>query len=207
MADTAKKKIVLPGSERIPLSGFQAAAPSDPNEKIEITVTLKPKAPVAVNRKPLSAKEFAARKEPDRNAVQRECAASEECVNRVTQFAKNSNLTVLSADAVKRAVVLSGTVKDFNAAFSTDLRRYEKQTEWYRGRTGPLEIPEELKNDVESVLGLDDRPQAKHAFSEEEDGRSPVFGRRRARVLLRRCSWGSFTNSLLRKMALDSALR
>ncbi len=174
MADTAKKKIVLPGSERIPLSGFQAAAPSDPNEKIEITVTLKPKAPVAVNRKPLSAKEFAARKEPDRNAVQRECAASEECVNRVTQFAKSSNLTVLSADAVKRAVVLSGTVKDFNAAFSTDLRRYEKQTEWYRGRTGPLEIPEELKNDVESVLGLDDRPQAKTHFRRRKTAESSI---------------------------------
>lgn len=174
MATNFKKRMILPGSERRPMAGFRATNSFDPNEKIEITVTLKPKATISLERKPVAAKEFRKRDLRDRASVQRECSASKECVDRVVRFAKENKLEVLATEAVKRSVVLSGTVKDFSSAFSTSLQRYENGNSWYRGRTGPLEIPEELKDDIESVLGLDDRPQAKTHFRRRKQAPSSI---------------------------------
>jgi kumamolisin len=47
-----------------------------------------------------------------------------------------------------------------SAAFATELQRYEHPGGTYRGRTGPLHIPNELDQIVVGVFGLDDRPQA-----------------------------------------------
>jgi kumamolisin len=49
-------------------------------------------------------------------------------------------------------------------AFGVRLDRYEHEGHQYRARTGPIELPSELAQSVEAVLGLDDRPQAKPHF-------------------------------------------
>jgi len=49
-------------------------------------------------------------------------------------------------------------------AFGTDLHRYDYPGGSYRGREGPVFVPEGLSRIVEAVLGLDDRPQLRPHF-------------------------------------------
>jgi kumamolisin len=71
-----------------------------------------------------------------------------------------------------------------NKAFGVELKQYEHPTAGrYRGRTGPIHIPENLKDQIEGVFGLDNRPQA-----------MPHFRRRRPRTGARpRTAGTSFT--------------
>jgi kumamolisin len=87
--------------------------------------------------------------------------ADAEDLNRVEQFAKAHGLAVLERSAARRSIVLGGTVGQFSDAFGVTLQTYEHAAGTYRGRTGPVHVPEELKDIVEGVFGLDDRPQAK----------------------------------------------
>jgi kumamolisin len=60
--------------------------------------------------------------------------------------------------------VLSGTVGAVNAAFGVDLTTFAHANGTYRGRTGPIFLPDELRGVVQAVLGLDNRPQAEPHF-------------------------------------------
>jgi kumamolisin len=64
----------------------------------------------------------------------------------------------------RRTVILSGTVEQFNAAFSIELKQYSHPDGTYRGRVGAIQLPAELDGVIEAVLGLDNRPQAKPHF-------------------------------------------
>ncbi len=150
----------LPGSEREPLPGAQPVGPADPNETIEVTVYLRPPATsnladtiseqVQKKRPPLTREEY--------NATQ---SAAPEDVAKVEQFALANNLTVVSTDPVRRRMVLAGSAAAMSAAFATELQQYEHPGGSYRGRTGPLHIPEELDQIIMGVFGLDNRPQAR----------------------------------------------
>jgi kumamolisin len=82
----------------------------------------------------------------------------------VSTFASSFGLAVVASEPARRTVVLSGTVAQFNAAFGVSLRRIEHPDGTFRGRTGAIELPDELQGVVEAVLGLDDRPQAQPHF-------------------------------------------
>jgi len=150
----------LSGSEREPLPGAQPVGPVDPNETIEVTVYLRPPATsnladtiselVQKKRPPLTREEY--------NATQ---SAAPEDVAKVEQFALANNLTVASTDPVRRRMVLAGSAAAMSAAFATELQQYEHPGGSYRGRTGPLHIPEELDQIIVGVFGLDNRPQAR----------------------------------------------
>ena len=71
---------------------------------------------------------------------------------------------------------LEGTAADMIRAFEVQLDRYEHNGRQYRARTGGIQIPSELAPSVEAVLGLDNRPQARAAFSCARRG--PRAGRR-----------------------------
>src|SRR5262249_11167175 len=73
-------------------------------------------------------------------------------------------LTVVRSDAARRSVVLAGTAGAFSQAFQVDLHCYEHGHGKYRGRTGTVQIPVELKSIVSAVMGLDNRPQATPHF-------------------------------------------
>ncbi|HMI50026.1 MAG TPA: S53 family peptidase [Candidatus Saccharimonadales bacterium] len=160
----SSKRIRLSGSDRQAIAGFRSVGPIGPTEQVEITITLKPKAPIPLNRSPIRTLAGSREAAQSREEVRHQCGASAESLKRVEEFASTYNLRVLQSDAIKRSVVLSGTAKDLGAAFGVSLERFENGTTWYRGRIGSLEIPEQLKDDIESVLGLDNRPQAKPHF-------------------------------------------
>lgn len=150
----------LSGSEREPLASARPIGPVDPNERIEVTVYLR--APAASNlantineqiqqkRAPLSREEYIATQ-----------SAAPEDVAKVEQFAREHQLTVVTTDPVGRRVVLAGTAAAMSAAFATELQHYEYPGGRYRGRSGPLHVPNELDQIIVGVFGLDDRPQAR----------------------------------------------
>jgi kumamolisin len=155
----------LKGSERQPLPGAKSLGKSDPAERLEVTLLLrrgntdvlkervKKLASRAGAGPPLSLSEF-----------ERQFGADPADVAKVKAFAEAHGLSIVQEHAGRRTVVLSGTVAQFNVAFGVDLQRFEHPGGSYRGRVGSIELPDELRDVIEAVLGLDNRPAAKPHF-------------------------------------------
>lgn len=71
------------------------------------------------------------------------------------------NLNVVSINAARRTIILSSTVANSETAFGVSLLNYQHSEGTYPGREGALSLPPELKDIVQAVLGLDNRPQAR----------------------------------------------
>jgi kumamolisin len=161
LAAKFKSRIELPGSARKMPAGTNAGN-ALPNEVIEVTVTLRRKAPIGNYVKALSAGK---RKPLSRELFNRRFGASANDVRLIREFAQYHNLTVLEVSLPKRLVVLKGTVQQFNEAFGVYLANFTAETGGsYRGRSGVIRIPESLKDIITGVFGLDNRPQARPMF-------------------------------------------
>ena len=177
----------LKGSERSPLPDSRALGPADPAERLEVTVVVRP-----ADRSGLKdCLQRLARGERtaghlSRAEFARRHGASRADLDAVRQFAAAHGLAVVQEHVGRRAVVLSGTVAQFNDAFGVELQHYSHPGGTYRGRTGPVHVPAELDGVIEAVLGLDNRPQARAHFRMKT-----ANGRRRARPA--RAAAASFT--------------
>lgn len=157
--------VTLKGSERTAAPGSRMVAPSDPKERLEVSVIIRRRARQALQTRVaqlssgnrtaehLSRGEFAAM----HGADAADLAA-------VRKFAATHGLEVMHEHAARRTLVLGGTVEQFSEAFSVQLRQYSHPQGNYRGRTGAIHVPQELSGIIEAVLGLDNRPQAKPHF-------------------------------------------
>ncbi len=179
---TPKNKIPIPGSERTALPGARIVGPADPAERIRVTVV--------VRRRP-SSKELStvieemgtSRPHERKHLSREEFAASHGAdphdLKKVEAFARDYGIDVVESNAAQRRIVLSGTVAALSAAFGVYLANYEHPGGAYRGRTGSVQVPEDLASIIEAVLGLDNRPQARpHVrFSKQkEEAASPHAG-------------------------------
>jgi len=179
------RRNALAGSERAPLRGAREIGPADPNAKIDVTIRLRSRAgkkPAVTSdtfRQPPTQRRILSREEYEQSH-----GADPSSIAQVEAFARDNDLTVVEKSPARRTVVLSGTVAAMSKAFGVELRQYEHPTAGkYRGRTGPVQIPEDLRDHVEAVLGLDNRPQAQ-----------PHFRKRRPRAGAQpRAANGSFT--------------
>lgn len=162
----SRKYAALRGSERTPLAGAREVGPADPQEQIAITLFLR--------RRPAGEKRYG----PDKFAkglprerryhTREEYAALHGAdpadVAAVESFAHTHGLTIVASSIPRRTVELAGTVAALSQAFNVKLTMYEHPGGSYRGRTGAVQVPSELSQIVEAVLGLDNRPQAKAHF-------------------------------------------
>jgi kumamolisin len=89
--------------------------------------------------------------------------ADQSSVDAVVRFAQEHGLQVEEADAASRMVILTGPAVTASSAFGTQLQVFhsEQTGESYRGRVGPVHIPESLSDVVTLVSGLDNRRQVK----------------------------------------------
>jgi kumamolisin len=154
-------KVTLKGSERALMRGARAIAPTDPTERLEVSLILRRSANGALRNRVaklaagnrsvgfLSREQFAAQHGADSSDLKA-----------VRKFAAAQGLAIVQEDAARRTVIVAGTVSQFNAAFSVQLQHVEASGGTYRGRTGVIQLPEELDGVIEAVLGLDNRPQA-----------------------------------------------
>src|SRR5437667_4838584 len=157
-------RVVLPGSERKPVPGAKPRAAADPERLIEVTVRLRSREPRAQQLMEMGAQLPANRKYLSREDFSRVHGADPADVAKIDAFAHQHHLTVLRTSLPQRVVKLTGKVEDFNAAFGVKLRTFQARGKNYRGRTGPIYVPKELKNVIRGVHGLDNRPVATPHF-------------------------------------------
>ncbi len=155
----------LKGSERTALLGARAVGPADQHERLEVSVIVRPQAGAALaERVARLARGDRAGSPLSREAFAAAHGASTADLAAVKAFAHAHGLSAVQEDAARRTLVLSGTVAQFDRAFGIELKHYEYPGGTYRGREGAIQIPEELADIIEAVLGLDNRPQARPHF-------------------------------------------
>jgi kumamolisin len=153
--------IALTGSERKPLAGAKLIKPVGDDELIRVTIVLhrraaaEPVKPAVWNdRHRHTSAEFGA----IHGADYKDFAAIE-------KFAHENGLTVVERHHASRRLVLVGPASAMQKAFGTQLAHYEVPGGiQYRGRTGSVNLPTEIRDSVMAVLGLDNRPVAKPHF-------------------------------------------
>ena len=155
----------LPGSERNPLPGARAVGNAEPTERLEVTMLVRRKANDKLTER---VKKLAAGDKGTGQLTRQEFTAEHGAdpadIAELRSFAGAHGLAVVQEHAGRRTVILSGTVEQFNAAFGVNLQKFDSDSGSYRGRTGTVQLPDELKGIVEAVLGLDNRPVARPHF-------------------------------------------
>jgi len=155
------------GSERVPLFGARVLGPADPSERLEVTIHVRPRsgeAFAAMAKELITGRSARGNAHMTHEEFEQVHGADPRDLEKVEAFARMHRLAVVARDVARRAVVLAGTVGDLSEAFGVTLQSYEHAGGTYRGRVGSVHVPDELKDIVEGVFGLDDRPQAKPHF-------------------------------------------
>src|SRR5579871_2524187 len=159
--------VPLAGSERRVLPGARAVRPADPHERLEVSIILRARAreQLQARLRALHAAGAGARPRAlTRETFAQRHGAGAADLRAVRRFAHRAGLVVVAASAARRTVVVTGSVAHFNAAFAVELQYFEHDQGSYRGRSGPIQVPEELQAIITAVLGLDNRAQARPHF-------------------------------------------
>ena len=175
-----KERVVLPGSERKAVAGAKPRSAADPDNVIEVTVRLRSKKSSAKALMSLGAQLPAKRKYVSREDFGEEHGADPDDVAKLDEFAHQHGLSVVRSSLTQSTVRLTGTVGAFSKAFGVKLQNFRGQGEGYRGRTGPIYIPKELKGIIEGIQGLDNRPVAKPHFRMRQSSKGAVAPRNAA---------------------------
>jgi kumamolisin len=156
-------RVELPGSKKEPLEDARPAGPVDLNQLAEVTVRLRRKASTGLDAdlETLLAQEPAKRQYLTPEQFEEKYGSSEADFEKVENFAEDHRLSVVSHSAGQRTLVLRGTLGALEAAFGAKLEMYHHRSGTFRGRTGALTIPTDLKGIVVGVHGLDNRPLRK----------------------------------------------
>src|SRR5215831_1755150 len=156
------KYVNLPGSERKPMPGATKTGTIDPNQEMRVTLILRPR-PTA-RKQPSLEKLVATGQRITRQQLSANYGADPADVKEVSSFAAAKGLAVAEVNQAARSVALTGKTADFAKAFQVKFDCYQHGSNSYRGRVGVVKVPTELRNIVQSVHGLDDRPQAQAHF-------------------------------------------
>lgn len=159
-------RVTIPGSGRTPVAGATVAGALPPDERIQVSVLLRPKKSYAALRTAPALKSVRPR---ERGYLSREefaklYGADPKDVKKLEAFAHGYGLTVTGIDLARRTVMLAGTVSQLEAAFGAHLELSEHEGRKFRSRTGELTIPRALGGIVEGVFGLDNRRQARARY-------------------------------------------
>ncbi len=157
-----KKHVPLAGSEREPVPGTRVIGDVDPSQTFEITVRVRPRSEEdkAALLKKMDSQPPAERQYLSRDEFANKFGADPADLEKVINYAHENDLTIVKSSAPERTVVLRGTAQALTKAFPVALKQYDSPAGGYRGRTGPVQVPEELQGIVEGVFGFDNRPQA-----------------------------------------------
>lgn len=147
----------IPGSERIHAPAEPRLAAADPLEVFRVTIVLRrAAAPGGLSHEEQARRLLAGER------VDAPLAASSADVARVTAFAEAHGLRIVESIPAEHRVVVEGTAASFNAAFGVSLGRYQGRDRTYRGYEGTISVPGEVRPLIDAVLGLEDRPVARH---------------------------------------------
>ncbi len=157
----------LAGSQRTAVPGSRVIGPAHPLKRIEVTLLLRPRDAIPQNilLATMSAGSLGQRPYLTREQLAADHGASSEDIRKVVAFAHANHLAVVETSLARRSIWLAGTVDQMSAAFGVRLEEYDHPGGGtFRGRTGSILIPADLKDIVVGVFGLDNRPQAQSFF-------------------------------------------
>jgi kumamolisin len=155
---SSKNRVVLPGSEKAPLTAATGEKPAPPGSSITVSVIIRRKN--SLNTKRLG------KDRVTRAQYRRQYAADPAAIKLVRAFAKEFGLAVAkdTPKPERRTIKLTGTVAAMQKAFGVSLMQKTLDGNTYRVREGSILLPAELDGAVEAILGLDNRPQATPHF-------------------------------------------
>ncbi len=147
---------VLPGSNKPAFPGEAAPKPISLSANITISVLLRRKTPLAANT--------LGEQRLTRTQYRQAHGTDPAALKALLAFAKQFSLSA-QHDPSRRIVQLTGTINNLQKAFGVTLtHQVAEGGNTYRVREGDIHLPEPLIGQVEAVLGLDNRPQAKPHF-------------------------------------------
>src|ERR1035438_8295468 len=152
------------GEERTAVRGARIVGPAPADERIELTVQIRRRAPLLAaaldGSRPPGGRSYLTHEQLEANH-----GATKADIGKVEKFARDHGIVVIESNAARRRVLLSGNVASCSKAFQVSLNRWEHPNGTYRGRTGPVKIPANLDGIVTGVFGLDNRAFAKPHFN------------------------------------------
>jgi kumamolisin len=147
-------KVVLAGSTKTAPDGTYTGQ-LDKNEEITITIRVRRKKELEI---------FDGAQMPHDEYAEKH-GAKQEDTDLVTSFLKEHNLEVTAVDLARRSMMVKGSISNLEAAFGVQLDAFtDTAGNHFRVRTGDIYIPEPLKEIIQGVFGLDNRPVARPMF-------------------------------------------
>jgi kumamolisin len=162
---SARKFTIISGSERQSVRNATVIHNSHPDQTIEVSIRLRPKAE-AKFKELRSALEKPGFKHVSRAEFESAHGADPADVNQIKKFAQEFGLKVheTGTELARRTVTVSGTVSNLQKAFNVELKEYSHPKGNFRGRVGAISVPSEYAEIIKGVFGLDNRPQADPHF-------------------------------------------
>ena len=158
--------VALPGSKKTKPDAINTED-LDPAQTMEVTVRIRRKASIESHLE--DGKQYS------REEYEKLFGASDADVEKIEAFAGQHHLSVASVEKGRRSVILRGAVSDFEEAFQVKLACYKSADgNTFRGRGGDIHIPEELKDVIDGVFGLDDRPHLRPMFKKAHNGSGKI---------------------------------
>jgi kumamolisin len=156
----------IAGSAVRHLAGVERAAAVDARKHLRVTVVLRPRnelAHRAATALPPSRRAHHALHPAALHALTRTELADlydpgEDRFELVRAFARAHDLKVVEVSRARHDVVLEGSVRALNRAFGVTLHHFSHEHGRYRAYEGSIQVPQELADVVEGILGLDDVP-------------------------------------------------
>lgn len=134
-----------------------------PDQSMEVTLRIRRKQSIESHLK--TGERFS------REQYEQKFGADDPDIKKIEAFASTYHLTVAAVEKARRSVMLKGKVSDFEIAFKVKMSCYEAgDGSTFRGRKGEISVPSELKDIIEGVFGLDDRPHSRPMFKVAHDG-------------------------------------
>jgi kumamolisin len=153
-------RVVLKGSEKAAAENAVHVKATPPRSKVTVSVIVKRTEPLRIARR--GGRDLGPVR-VTREHYKLHHAADPAAVELVDAFAKEFNLKVEDdpLGTSRRTVRLSGAAADIQKAFGVELNQKTIDGVEYRVREGGIQLPQGLIGQVEAVLGLDNRPQAR----------------------------------------------
>ena len=154
----SKNYVDFAASQRTLPANAQRVAEVSPDERIEVSIYLKPGSDAGLPNAALPG--------TDRRAALRahRAAQHQDDIKLLHAFATENGLRISEVHPDQRLVKMAGSASQMQAAFGTNLAYYHDGKQQFRGRTGSLRLPAEVASVVQAILGLDTREAAQHQF-------------------------------------------
>ncbi|MBV9085355.1 MAG: hypothetical protein JOZ62_21985 [Acidobacteriaceae bacterium] len=152
-------RVPLPGSELKLRVGERLAGDPPSSQTVDVTVLLRKRRDAPSEEELLSGRYHSGARPQAEQAL----AASPNDIAAVRAFANQYGLKIIEESAQTRRIHLEGTVQQIAAAFGVHLA-YAQDSEGHQYLTynGSISVPKSLAGIVVAVLGLDQRPVARH---------------------------------------------